>query len=672
MSENLEDVVDNALQVAGGFVNLGQYDEAKEVCEKILHLKPDSMRAHFILGCVYQAVGAFSDARIALRKAELLDPENIDVKASLGLVSQCLGQLEEAMAYYLKVLEVQPDHGDALINLGVIYQGAGERSEARKLYQRAVELDSSSVPALINLGAVYVEELDYEGAEALLRKACELEPDSIQALNGFALCLKNQGRLEEARAVSSKVLEQDPHQAHALFGLHLCLPVLHEDEPSIDVVRVNYAQGLQKVREGLALDSAERVLEAADAMGSTTNFCLHYQGRNDLELQIEYAKLCETIMGTVFPQFMEPIALRERKSGEKTRVGFISSYWRHHSIFKTHGAFVTHLCSDDFEVHAIHIGSHCDASSEAIAHSAAKFHHWPDFGLHHVEMLRRLELDVLIYPDYGMEPRLQLIAPLRLAPVQCNMGGHPVTSGLGNMDYFLSSDLMEPQGAEDHYSEKLIRLPGLMSAYPKPDATQAKQPPIDLPSKDSRVSYLCLQSLYKLLPNFDDIYPAIAKVVPQAHFGFIKESSEAVTSVFRIRIEKAFAKHGLDADDYVSIYPRLSQDSFYGLAASADVILDSFLWSGNNSSMEACAFGKPIVTCGGPMMRGRHTLAILQRADVMTTVAKDMAQYVDLAGKLGTDPGLREEIGNRIRDSHGVLFDNAESVRGLESFLKNL
>lgn len=672
MSENLDDVVANALQVAGGFVNLGQYDEAKEVCEKILHLKPDSMRAHFILGCVYQAVGAFSDARLALRKAELLEPENVGVKASLGLVSQCLGQLDEAMGYYLKVLEVEPDHGDALINLGVIYQGAGERGEARKLYQRAVELDGTSVPALINLGAVYVEELDYEGAETLLRQASELDPDSVQALNGFALCLKNQGRLEEARAVSVQVLEKDPHQAHALVGLHLCLPVLHEDAASIDGVRSSYAQGIAKVKAGLVLDSAERILEAADAIGSTTNFCLHYQGRNDLELQVEYANLCETIMGTAFPQFMEPMVLRERKDGEKLRVGFISSYWRHHSIYKTHGAFVTQLSPDDFEVHAIHLGADCDASSQAIADAAAEFHHWPDFGLHHVGMLRDLELDVLIYPDYGMEPRLQLIAPLRLAPVQCNMGGHPVTSGLNHMDYFLSSDLMEPEDADSHYSEKLVRLPGLMSAYPKPDVSKAKKPSVYLPDGASYVRYLCLQSLYKLLPQYDGLYPAIAQAVPHAHFGFIEESSEAVTSVFITRIQKAFAAVGLNADDFVVIYPRLAQEEFYGLAASADVILDSFLWSGNNSSMEASALGKPIVTCAGPMMRGRHTLAILKRASILATVAEDMTQYVDLAVKLGTDAEMREEISGRVVEAHSVLFDNPESVRGLEDFLNNL
>ena len=56
------------------------------------------------------------------------------------------------------------------------------------------------------------------------------------------------------------------------------------------------------------------------------------------------------------------------------------------------------------------------------------------------------------------ELSLQLAAQ-RLAPVQCNSLGHPETSGLPTIDYFLSSDLMEPLDAARHYTERLVRLP---------------------------------------------------------------------------------------------------------------------------------------------------------------------------------------------------------------------
>ena len=240
------------------------------------------------------------------------------------------------------------------------------------------------------------------------------------------------------------------------------------------------------------------------------------------------------------------------------------------------------------------------------------------------------------------------------------------------MDYFLSSDLMEPEGGESHYSEKLVRLPGLMSSYPKPKVELAKEPSIDLKALEDRTRYLCLQSLYKLLPQYDFIFPAIARSNPKAHFGFIEESSGAATDVFRKRLESAFLDVDLDPSKYFTIYPRLSQFEFYGLARSADVILDSLLWSGNNSSMEASAFGKPIVTWAGPMMQWTPYTGDFEARRVEDTIAPNLEAYVQLAADLGQNESLRAEITEKIVASHAQLYDNLESVRGLEEFLISL
>jgi predicted O-linked N-acetylglucosamine transferase (SPINDLY family) len=78
------------------------------------------------------------------------------------------------------------------------------------------------------------------------------------------------------------------------------------------------------------------------------------------------------------------------------------------------------------------------------------------------------QLHILVYLDIGMDPRTTQLAGLRLAPVQCVTWGHPITSGLPTIDYFISSELMEPAEGDNHYSEKLIRLSNLGIAYPKP------------------------------------------------------------------------------------------------------------------------------------------------------------------------------------------------------------
>ncbi len=69
----------------------------------------------------------------------------------------------------------------------------------------------------------------------------------------------------------------------------------------------------------------------------------------------------------------------------------------------------------------------------------------------------RDRLHVLVYLDIGIHAILTHLAALRLAPVHYVGWGTPVTSGLPTMDDFLSSELMEPDDGQTHYSEKLVR-----------------------------------------------------------------------------------------------------------------------------------------------------------------------------------------------------------------------
>ncbi len=87
------------------------------------------------------------------------------------------------------------------------------------------------------------------------------------------------------------------------------------------------------------------------------------------------------------------------------------------------------------------------------------------------EQIAALELDTLIYMDIGMEPMSYFLAFARLARVQCVMGGHPITTGIGALDYFMSSDLIEVDHAQNHYSEILVRQPFGSFHFSRPGPT---------------------------------------------------------------------------------------------------------------------------------------------------------------------------------------------------------
>jgi predicted O-linked N-acetylglucosamine transferase (SPINDLY family) len=81
-----------------------------------------------------------------------------------------------------------------------------------------------------------------------------------------------------------------------------------------------------------------------------------------------------------------------------------------------------------------------------------------------VDTIRNAALDVLFYPDLGLDPIPYFAAFSRLAPIQITGLGHQDTSGISTIDYFISDEL-DPPGHEAFYTEKLIRMPGMGTCF---------------------------------------------------------------------------------------------------------------------------------------------------------------------------------------------------------------
>ena len=279
---------------------------------------------------------------------------------------------------------------------------------------------------------------------------------------------------------------------------------------------------------------------------------------------------------------------------------------------------------------------------------------------------------MLVYLDIGMDPKMQLPAALRLAPIQCMGWVHPVTSGLPTIDYFLSSELMEPDDADAHYSERLVRLPNLGISYPFPDVPDVARSKTHRAENDKHVVYLCSQSLFKLLPQFDALYARIATQAPISRFWFIANRSAHVTKQFMERLGSAFSDLGISAEKHCVIHPRMDLAGFLGLNAEADILLDSILWSGCNSTFEAIACGLPVVTLPGSMMRGRHSYAILKMMELEETISRNEDHYVEIAVRLGKNDGWRKSIADKVKETRSRVFNDETPIRALEDFFERV
>ena len=184
--------------------------------------------------------------------------------------------------------------------------------------------------------------------------------------------------------------------------------------------------------------------------------------------------------------------------------------------------------------------------------------------------------------------------------------------------------------------------------------------------------FVCLQSLFKLLPRQDALIARIAARVAEARFLFISHRSQGITELYKARLERTFGEAGVDPRGRIHFLPPLKYGEFLGLARQADVILDSVGWSGGNTTLEALTFAKPVVTLPGDNLRGRHTMAILLRIGVTETIARDEDHYVELAVRLAEDAAWHGQVAERMNRQKGLAYGDKTCVRSLEAALQGM
>jgi predicted O-linked N-acetylglucosamine transferase (SPINDLY family) len=280
-----------------------------------------------------------------------------------------------------------------------------------------------------------------------------------------------------------------------------------------------------------------------------------------------------------------------------------------------------------------------------------------------------LGLDVLFYADIGTEPLAYFLSYARLAPVQCTTWGHPTTSGVQTIDYYFSHADLEPEGSERFYSEKLIRIgngpvyPGYAPPASPPIAKSRRE--MGLP--DQGPLYICPQSVFKLMPEFDPVLAAILRGHPTATLLVPAGRHPQLTAQLRHRWATALP----DALDRVQFFPHRGLQEFCNLIAAADVVLDPHPVGGGITTFDALHTGTPVVTLPGRLMRSRFASACYQRLGLTEWIASDTDDYVRKALRLGGNRELRESLRQGIKaGSQETIYDDLSSLPEYADFLE--
>jgi predicted O-linked N-acetylglucosamine transferase (SPINDLY family)/capsular polysaccharide biosynthesis protein len=629
--------------------DLGDDRQARAVYERALAANPDLAQAHFHLGALAFKAGLEEQAVAQFEKVLQLRPDHAEAYNNLGMIFCGNGFMPEAQSCFERALQFNPDLAEAHNNLGILFSRLERLEEAEVQYRAAIARCPDLAQAYYGLGLTLAGRGDASGAIAAFLRACELRPDYGEPALQLGKAYQAAGDLDLAKSWLRKAQEITGWDIPRLHEAMLLPPIMESVECVLTSRSAMEAAFDRLLGDDLVI-TEEEALQHAD-----TNFFLAYHGMNDRRLQerlaAAYLRACPSL------GFMAPHVAGPRRAG-RIRIGFVSRFLHNHSVGKFFGPIVEHLAGrPEFEVLLFPIGRNEDA---VLARTAAVCAEVVQIDVNSFDLARRAiaerQLDILVYPEIGMDPFTYLLAFSRLGRVQCVLQGHSVTTGIPAVDYFVSSALIEPESGQEQYSERLVLLRTLPMHIEPPVLPEqfASRDELGLPA-DRRL-YVCPMKLQKVHPEMDWAIGEILRQDSAAEVVFVADDRNAS---WQALLKQRFVRAMGDLAERVRFIPWIgSRDRFIGLLHAADAVLDSFHHGGATTSHLCLASGVPMATWVSQTSRSRFILAYYSLMEIDDCIAETPRQFIDIALRLANDKNWRRGIAERIRRAAPRLYDN--------------
>ncbi len=598
----------------------------------------------------HHMAGRLAEAEAFYRQALDAADGRASALHGLGVIAFQRGRAEDACELINQAIELKPDVALYHFNLGKAGREAGRLDVSEAAYRAALELDPRHLPSLENLGNLLAHMIRYAEAARCFRRALELQPNNEATRRALGVALWRSGRLSEG----VEVYRQAARGPMARLRLALMECTTQDSREAMEGARAELFRALDEAAGQTPFDGTP------DDQIDVTCFHTAYHGENERDL----LALTGRVLAAGFPalNFVAPHCRpgAPRAARPKPRIGLVSAFLGEHSVTRYLGRMLEGIDTDRFELHVFSRPGQRGGSLDALRQRAARFVELQPPLARLQSEIARSELDVLVHVDIGMHPLTYALAFARLAPVQATTYGHPVTSGIPAIDYFVSHAGVEAPDAAEHYSERLLLTP--------PEATLCcfRRPPPVARARDRAALgiaadahfYLCPQNLLKVHPDFDPILRRLLERDAKAVIAFICDKED-----WRPRLEARHARTLGELAKRTCYLPfQDSREDYYGLYLACDAVLDTPHFSGGVTSFDALAMGAPIVTLPGRYFRGRQTLALYRRMGVEDCVAADADDYVEIALRLAGDTDFAGRVRAEIAARSDLIFDDAGAI----------
>jgi len=546
---------------------------------------------------------------------------------------------------------------DAKIKFEVAQKNFENKSykKAQELWLEILDYYPKNLSVLRNVALAFYHDDDLEKAQMILKKIIKINKKEPKALVMLILILERQDKIDETKKYIDLGLKENILDKHWEVKKKLMLPTIFEDVKDIDESRNELLKYIQEV-----LESNKKIsLNMDSQLIKPVQFNLSYSQHNNLEIN----KKCASFFRKIYPQLNNVHKLKNT-SNSKIRIGFVSDYLTDHTIGKLFKGIILNLDKNKFDIKIFHTPKTRKGKIYQDFIDAERNNQVYNFNLpikfeDKQKIIANENLDILFYPEIGLSLELYYLSFIRLATYQVTSWGHPETTCIDTLDYFLTSKLIESQNSNKKFSEKLLYADFLPMYYYTPIVERGLD--IDMLSKNN--VYSCPQTLFKIHPEFDLVLGKILEEDKKAKIYFIKDSDNVYYKKLLNRFKKN-TKIDLDRIEFVNC---LSWEDYINHCGQASVLLDPFYFSAGNSFYESMFYGTPTVTKPTEYTKSRLVLGAYNQMKIEDApIVNNVSEYVGKAVEIANNQKLYDLKKYYKEQAKKNLFENQFIISNLE------
>jgi len=464
------------------------------------------------------------------------------------------------------------------------------------------------------------------------------------------------GDLEINQKFYKKYLSLDEKNLQIYLESLFLVSSINIDNAKFNSSRSKFQENLENIND-LEINN----YQSKDQFPRITTFYLSYNDENNLPILKKFTQN----ISKLYPELNVQLNLKYSSLVSKIRIGFVSEFLTDHTIGKLFSSLILDLDANKFDVTVFHSSKTKKGYIKKLIDLKVRTVNLPLLLKDKIKVFENEKLDIVFYTDIGMSGDLYYLTFYRLAKFQINTWGHPETSGNNNIDYFLSNEMSESHDSSKYYSEKLIKFKNF-NIYCDVPKFNNKDFKYNFPQNNN--IYFCPQTIFKLVPDFDEVLKGIINSDQKALIFFIKDFYHYQYKIFLQRLKNK----KIDLDKIVFL-DRLSQNEFIYLCGKSDVLLDPLYFGAGNSFMETFLYPAPLVTCPGTFLRSRLALGLYKQLNIQDApICKSTEDYVFKAVELANNKKKNIIIRDQISEKRKFFFKNKNVLTEYENFFLNL